>query len=301
MELKEGFLKDLKIKGYAPTTIFQINLYLDYFKQYLTLYSIKDITPKTINEYKNSLYHHRKKNGKPLHPSSVFARLNALRRYFQFLKREKYIFYDPTIKLELPRMKEHLPRNILTEKEVLNLLSQPDIKTSIGLRDRAILEVLYSSGLRRRELISLNLYDIDFNKGILRVVKGKGGKDRTIPVGKAACEFVNQYIRQARSRWIKKISEKALFITMEGRRMTPGDLGYTIWKYSQRIGRPITCHSLRHSCATHMLRGGADLRVIQAILGHSSQNSTQIYTRVVPVDLKKMLKRCHPRERMKKN
>jgi len=302
MMLLGEFLDQMSAKGYSPGTISYNKLYLEKFLDYLRaarINNIQAVSPRTMSQYSHYLLNiYRKSSGDKLHPSTICQKLNAVKKYFAFLLKRGYIFFDPTRTITLPRSQRHIPRNIPTESEMERLLERPDTCRRSGLRDRTILELLYSTGIRKSELINLNLYDLDTNSGILRVIKGKGGKDRVVPVGKVASYWVSCYIREVRSRWVRAPREKSLFVNALGQRLSSALLSFILGTYSKGIGeRKITCHSLRHACATHMLRGGADIRIIQELLGHRRLETTEIYTRVTPVDLRETLKRYHPRER----
>jgi integrase/recombinase XerD len=176
--------------------------------------------------------------------------------------------------------------------------------TPLGLRDRAILEVLYSTGIRNAELRALQLYDLDLDRGLLRINEGKNAKDRVVPLGRAACNYLREYLTEARPRLLKArgaeaTTEQLVFLSRTGRPLWTLGVIYPIRKHARRAGieKTITPHTLRHTFATHMLQGRADIRHIQAMLGHASVATTQIYTRVEVTDLKAVHRRCHPRER----
>jgi len=301
----DEFIKHLKVKGLAPGTIYYKEIYLNDFFEYLNehgIYKVDGITPSMVEDYNKAIFCKTGKNTKKkLAPRTIFAKLYVIVQYFEYLAENKIIFINPALYLDLPKFKESLPKYIPTEKEVDALLARPDTSTYIGIRDRAILETVYSAGIRRQEVINLNVYDIDFANGILRVNQGKFKKDRTVPLGRAAGRWLERYIKEARPKWVKQKSEPILFVTIEGNSMKSQTLHYNIVKYASESvpGRRITCHSLRHACFSHMLRGGANLRFIQMQAGHKSLNTTQIYTHVNAVDLKKALKRYHPRERVR--
>jgi integrase/recombinase XerD len=198
----------------------------------------------------------------------------------------------------LPRRPDSIPRNILNKKEISTLLSAPNLETPLGIRDRAIFELLYSSGIRAGELRNLTLDDLDINHGELRINRGKGAKDRIVPLGEVASDYLEFYLKEARPK-LAPSAQTALFVTKSGRKLGKTDLSDLTERYRARAGmkKYFTPHSLRHTCATHLLKGKADIRQIQEILGHASIANTQIYTRVEVTDLKKVLKNCHPRER----
>lgn len=301
MEYREEFLEYLKAKGYRQGTIVYTEIYLDNFFSYLKekeIYQTNNITPTIIEDYKRYTFNLKsKRTKKNLTLRVVFTRLNVVKKYFYFLNQQKYILIDPAKKLSLPKLPNYLPKNILNEQEIKLFLEKPNIKTKVGLRNRAILELFYSTGIRRQELINLNIYDIDEQKRTIRINKGKNQKDRVVPIGKIASIYLEKYLRTVRNKNTKSKIDKALFITIGANRLKPQTLNYTIKKYTKKICREkkVSCHTLRHSCATHMLRGGASLRAIQKMLGHSSLTSTQIYTKISPIDLKEAHRKYHPR------
>lgn len=305
MRLLDEFLEQMNAQGYSSGTVLSTRFYLEKFLDYLQergINNIQTVSPRTISQYNHHLVNiYRKASGEKLHSSSIHHSMNAIKKYFSFLVKRGHILFAPTGNITLPRQPRAIPKNIPTELEVEKLLNRPDTDSKSGLRDRAILELFYSTGIRRQELINLNLYDLDTQSGTLRVSKGKGGKDRTVPVGKEACYWVKCYLREFRSKWLKS-REQALFLNASGQRVSSSLLNLILRTYGRERGeKRVTCHSLRHACATHMLRGGADIRMIQKLLGHKRLETTEIYTRVTPVDLKKTLKKYHPRERKKRD
>jgi integrase/recombinase XerD len=306
MKYRNEFIEALKAKGYDGKTVVEYRRYLDCFIEYTKercIQTTDDITPAFLEEYQRYILTLRNRWTKErLTLRHIGVRLRAVKQYFRYLVEHKHILIDPTIHLSIPRLPEYLPRNILQEDEIKQLLNVPDISATVGIRDRAIMEVLYSTGIRGQELVNLNLYDIDTREGILRVNQGKNRKDRVVPLGKIACYWINEYIKKMRNPCVKTSQEQALFIARNGSRLKKGTLRYTINKYAKKIfpGRQISCHGFRHSCATHMLHGGANIRIIQQMLGHSSIKTTQIYTKVSPIDLKAVHKRYHPSDRRRK-
>ena len=227
------------------------------------------------------------------------GRLVALRSFFRYLVKSSQILYDPATELELPKTRKNIPRDIMSKKEILKILNQPDPDNVLGLRDKAILELLYSTGIRNQELRNLCIYDIDIANNYLRVTRGKGKKDRVIPLGEIAATYVEEYLNHSRPKLLNKEETNILFLTKHGRTMKNNGLIETIKKYAAKakLEKHITPHSFRHTCATHLLKNNASLRHIQELLGHASIESTQIYTRVDISDLKRAHKRYHPRER----
>jgi len=231
-----------------------------------------------------------------LESKSVARHLVTLRNFFRYAQMQDAISTDPSINLESPKIRRSLPGYLRLE-EVDRLLQQPDAKTSLGLRDRAMLEVLYSTGLRVSELTSLRVTDLDTKVGCVRCI-GKGDKERIVPVGKKALGMVDKYLRDARPELLgKAVGTPALFVNRRGRALSRVGVWKILSAYGRRAGlrQPLTPHMLRHSFATHLLERGADLRSVQLMLGHADIATTQIYTHVVEERLKQIYKAHHPR------
>ena len=305
--LKEKFAEHLKIRGMSRTTQEKYPRELARFLRWLRelspeVSSLAGIGRDIFSAYQSHLYYveHRKHPGKTLAFSTQIGRLVAVRSFFRFLLKEGFILYDPSSELELPpdRRKKTLPRDIMTKKEVLKVLEEPNLQDILGIRDRAILEVLYATGIRSTELCNLLLYDIDFEGETLRVTQGKNAKDRVVPLGKMAGEFIQLYLSEARPHLTSDPEEKHLFLSAHQKPLCDRIIYDIVKRYvsSAKLKKKITTHSFRHTCATHLLQGKAPIRHIQEMLGHRSLSTTQIYTRVELTDLKKVFKRCHPRE-----
>lgn len=221
--------------------------------------------------------------------------LSSLKRFYRFLLRQGKIRADPSLKISAPKLPRSLPRN-LTEKDVEILLNTPDVKLPIGLRDRAMLEVLYASGLRVSELVNLKISQVSLNTGVVRVM-GKGGKERLAPLGEDALEWISLYMTEARLTLLGGKVSEALFVTARGSVMTRQAFWHLIKRHASRAGisKPLSPHTLRHAFATHLLNHGADLRVVQLLLGHSDISTTQIYTHVASARLKQLHSKHHPR------
>lgn len=241
------------------------------------------------------------RRGRGLSARSRQRHLVSLRGFFRWAVRRGHLLTDPSSSLELPRVPRTLPRALLTVAEVKRLLQAVDVSDALGLRDRAALEVLYSTGIRRAELAALHLEDVTLEERRIRV-RGKGNRERIVPLGKPAARAVRRYLEKARPTLLRRRSP-SLFLSARGETMDPRELLLRVRECARKAGirKKIGLHTFRHSCATHMLRGGADIRYIQALLGHRSLTSTQVYTRVEVADLRRVLERCHPRERRRSN
>lgn len=226
---------------------------------------------------------------------SISRLLATLRRFFRFLLRENKIKEDPTLKIQTPKIPKSLPKS-LSEDEVEGLLEAPDIKTDVGIRDRSMLELLYACGLRVSELVGIQLTEVILSDGVIRVT-GKGSKTRLVPMGEEAVDWIKKYLAESRQNILNKQTSKFLFVTNRGGEMTRQAFWYLIKKYAlmANIDKPMSPHILRHAFATHLINHGADLRVVQMLLGHSDISTTQIYTHVARERLKKLHQEHHPR------
>lgn len=226
---------------------------------------------------------------------TVARRLSSLRRFFEYAVREGLSSNDPTARIESPRLGRPLPLS-MTEKEVEALLGAPDTETDLGCRDRTMLEVLYATGLRVSELVGLRMHQVNLRQGVVRVT-GKGNKERLVPLGEEAVAWLERFISHARPSFFKGNVNDALFPTKRGSPMTRQALWYLIKRYARAAGinKTLSPHVLRHAFATHLLNHGADLRVVQMLLGHSDISTTQIYTHIARERLKDLHARHHPR------
>lgn len=256
----------------------------------------QEISKPILERYQRHLFLYRKKDGEPLSTRSQHVRTTPLRALFKWLARGNHILYNPASDLELPRMERRLPRHILGVREVEAVLAMPDLATPIGLRDRAIMETLYSTGIRRMELINLHLTDIDAERGTVMVRQGKGKKDRMIPIGARALAWIGKYRDDVRPDLACGADDGTLFITTLGEAFAPNRMTQMVRNYVEAAdtGKHGSCHLFRHSMATLMLEGGADIRFIQAMLGHAELSTTQIYTQVSIRMLKQIHTATHP-------
>jgi integrase/recombinase XerD len=227
--------------------------------------------------------------------SSAARMLSSLKRFYGWCLRERKISADPTLRLDPPKRAPRFPKT-LSEADVEALLAAPDANTPLGLRDRAMLEVLYAAGLRVSELIALKVFEVDLGAGVLRVM-GKGSKVRLVPLGEEAVDWVRRYLKDSRSFLLKKTPSDYLFPTARGSGMTRQAFWQNLKRYGRRAvpGKPLSPHVLRHAFATHLINHGADLRVVQMLLGHADISTTQIYTHVARERLKALHAKHHPR------
>jgi integrase/recombinase XerD len=233
---------------------------------------------------------------------TTHAHLRAVRRLYEFLDDQGKILMNPAVGIRMPKLERNLPRNVLTRAEMRKLLDTPDTSLPMGIRDRTIMEVFYSTGIRLAELCHLTIHDVDLLNGYLRVNCGKGCKDRVVPLGAKSRKYLNEYLRHVRGILTRKNrEERALFISNRQHGFSPTRVNQIIRAYARqaRIRKQVSPHVFRHTCATHMLEGGADISQVQRLLGHVLINTTQIYTRVAQPEIKRTHKKTHPRERDK--
>ena len=231
---------------------------------------------------------------------TVHLHMIGIRRLFEHLENTDAILLNPCVGLRLPKLPDRLPRNVLTLSEVKAVLKQPDTQTARGIRDRAILEMFYSTGLRVGEMAALTIHDVDPRNGLVRVNKGKGGKDRVVPMGGTACQYALEYLKEVRSQWTADNREERAFwlASVRPHRPIARQLIMVMVKdYGQAAGltKRMTPHTWRHTCATHMIANGSDVHYVQRLLGHRQLETTQIYTRVAAADLKAAYRKAGPK------
>jgi integrase/recombinase XerD len=289
------FLTHVRVeKGLSPNTVSAYRRDLLKFEDFAKRkkLALEKITRDDLVDFLASLYRQK------LESRTVARHQVTLRNFFRFGLVQELITTDPSLNLESPKIRRSLPGYLRLE-ELERLLAQPDDKTPIGLRDHAMLEVLYSTGLRVSELVHLRVMDLDRSAGCVRCI-GKGDKERIVPIGKKALALVERYLKEARAKLVgkgKQISANTLFINRRGGSLSRVGVWKILSAYGRRAGLRVglTPHMLRHSFATHLLERGADLRSVQLMLGHSDISTTQIYTHVVEERLKQVYKAHHPR------
>lgn len=252
--------------------------------------TLLEVTKETILDY----LHELTKSGN--NPRSSARLLSCLRSFYKYLLREKYCVLDPTLDISSPKLGQFLPKD-LSEAEVTALLNAPDTEKPQGLRDKALLELLYATGLRVTELVTLQLQQLNLRQGIVRVL-GKGNKERLVPLGEEAIQWITTYIAKARGLFLKNDEvNDFVFLTQQRKPLTRQAFWYRIKYYALKVGIPKTLspHTLRHAFATHLVNRGADLRMVQLLLGHASLSTTQIYTHIANVRLQELHRKHHPR------
>jgi len=297
-ELLVKYTKYLEIeRGLSPYTVrnytTDIQGFLDFLSQNKVT-SLDNVDRLVMRRYLGLLH------GQKTSRISISRKLSALRSFYRFLKRENLVSSDPAASLSAPKLEQRLP-TFLTQDEVLKLIQSPDTSAIVGIRDRAILELLYAAGLRLSEVTNLNVGDLDLNSRQIRAW-GKGSKERMVLIGKPAAEALKRYLRQSRTRLLGKKSTQALFLNRFGERIAERRIQYIIKKYARQAGLDMRVypHMLRHTFATHMLDGGADLRAVQELLGHARLATTQIYTHVSQNQIRRTYLAAHPRSGKKR-
>jgi integrase/recombinase XerD len=257
---------------------------------------VQDITRPILERYQRHLYHYRKSNGAPLSVVAQLGLLTPILAWFRWLVRNHHILYNPAADLELPKKPKALPKTILTTAQVESIINQADVTTLLGLRNRAIMETFYSSGMRRLELMNLKLYDLDIERGMVMIRQGKGRKDRFIPIGERACKWIDKYLIDVRPELVTGHDDHTVFLDDFGRPLSARFVGDLMRRHVEAAGitTPGACHVFRHAMATHMLENGADIRYIQVMLGHANLETTQVYTQVSIGKLKEVHDSTHP-------
>ena len=311
--LRLQWLETLKTRAYSEAYIQNCESDLALFivwAQERGLTKARDVTRPVLESYQRFLFYFRRETKvaakaeperyetreEPLSIRTQLERLSSLKLFFRWLTKNGYILANPASELELPRIPPRRPPEVLSVAEVEQVLSQPDLGTPIGVRDRAILETLYSTGVRRKELSLLSISDVASVAGIVRVRHGKGKKERIIPIGSRALAWIARYLTQARPQLATMPDDGTLFLTATGKPFWPDNLTVLVRRYVKHGGitRPGSCHLFRHTMATLMLDNGADIRFIQEMLGHATLHATTIYTHVAIKKLKEIHTATHP-------
>lgn len=290
----------LQQKNYSERTTQSYHWDLRQLSQWAALRGMEapeDFTKPILESYQRWLYRQKKRNGKPLSIKSQRSRIQTVQHFFRWLCQENLLTANPSSELELPRpLRRQLPRS-LSRQQILDIMQVPDTSDLLGIRDRAILELFYATGIRRMELVNLDVGDWCPEGRFLCVRQGKGKKDRILPLAGQACQWLERYLDRSRLALLIQSQEQALFLSGLGRRISGSYVGSWVRKVFEQCGVTQTgaCHLFRHSFATHLLEGGADIRIIQQLLGHSSLETTSLYTQVSVEHLREVYERSHPR------
>ncbi len=291
------YLEWLKTKNYVESTICNKTLYLMQFQAFCeqnTITDINDIEPKHLKEFTEFLIDlrnkHKIKNKSEIEYNNYIRdKMLNLGQFFYYLLEQNKILRNPFDKFKLPKRPLLLPKNILSEEKMFALINAPEtLNFPTSLRDKAMIEIVYSSALRRGEVVNLTIQDIDLSNRQVFIKLGKSRRDRILPLGVSAVLAIKNYLEKSRTLWLKSSKEKHLFLTINGEPLKKYSMSEILAKYTKKLCfQKIGWHTIRHTCATHLLQHGADIRYIQELLGHSSLHTTEIYTKVTNPDLQK--------------
>ena len=300
-DLHFNFTEHLKVKNYSSQTIrpysSQLRGFLDHLSQ-IGITDVRSVTKEILLDYQATITEEKISRG--LGFSFVASRIRAVKRFFEYLEHSGHILINPAEHIKEPQKESRLPKVVLTEEEAHRILGQPNLSTAIGIRDRAVLEVFYSTGIRLEEMMNLTIFDCDLQGGLLRVNNGKGSKDRVVPLGKHAVRFLKEYITQVRpSHTVMNKQLKTLFVNQWGAPLSKQIIDILVRNYVKRarIAKHVTPHTFRHTFATELVRNGADIVSVSKMMGHSDVRITQVYIRVAGIEVKNTHSESHPREK----
>jgi integrase/recombinase XerD len=303
-ELLFKFKEHLQVLNRSPATISAYLLHTELFLKSIKIKNIMQITTTMIESAIAGLYDYRNDKNKPYSIETIGMKIRAIKRFFEFLEKTNIIFINPCEFVLEPRQKSIQIKPSLTPKEVCKILDQPNLGTLTGIRDRTILEVFYSTGIRLGELCSLSIYDADLQGGVLRINKGKGYKDRVVPMGRHAIKFLREYISKVRPHFTKKRrTSRHLFVNYMGNPLNKQVIAIMIRNCRKvaKIKKQVTAHMFRHTFATLLVKNKADIRAVQKMMGHADLRTTQGYIKTLGLDIKKEHQKTHPRERDKED
>lgn len=298
-DLLFAFSEHLKVLNRSPATV---NAYTDNAGLFLKVCPADDIravTTAMLKTWLADLYDHRTETGKPYSTGTICIKVRAVKRFFEFLTATNVIFIDPAETIKEPKK----DRRIIaapTAEQINTILEQPNLATLLGIRDRTIMEVFYSTGIRKAELCNLTIYDADLTGRMLRINQGKGQKDRVVPLGKHAVRFLREYIAKVRPHYTKKHpANRSLFVNKSGQRLRRQAVAVMVRQYAHKAGMSgrVGPHMFRHAFATVLVKNGADIVAVQKMLGHVDLRTTYVYVRSLGLDIKKVHQQTHPRER----
>lgn len=297
------FLEWMRDRAYSEETVYEREHRLREFVAWCEERDIRypsELTTQVLELYQRHLARRPKDDGELLMLQTQHNYLIEVRAFCRWMTRAKLVLYNPAAELVLPRLSSRIPRNVLTPDEAERVINAPDVTTPLGLRDRAMLEVLYSTGIRRAELAHLATYDLDVDRGTILVREGKYRKDRTVPIGERALAWTLKYLAEVRPDYVVPPDDGAVFLTRHGKGFVPNGVSELVTKAvdASGISKQASAHTFRHTMATVMLEGGADVRYIQEMLGHGSLTTTEVYTRVSIRALKEVHDATHPSARL---
>lgn len=306
--LRQRFIEWLAAVNYSPKTrvnyAANVREFLAWIAAQTAAATLQEIAPAHIQQYQLALYHQAQSEAagenKMLAVGTQAAKLAAVRKFFAWLLAEGLLAHNPAAAIEFPKRPRTLPRNVLTPEEARRLIESTPTEKPRDIRDRALVEVLYSTGIRRAELIALTIYDLDLHAATLKIEHGKGDATRIVPLTSSAIAALKLYLQESRPTYAQHATQTQLFVSSRsGGPLDADDIVRIVRKAATRakIPKHVTPHTLRHSIATHLLQGQADIRQIQKLLGHRRLTSTEIYTHVEISDLQEVIARCHPREK----
>lgn len=303
-QLLVNHLEWMRVRQCAPDTVYgrqaALRMFLDWFED-RGITQCEDVTRAMMERYQRWLFHFRKENGKPLSVGTQYMRLMAAQQFLKWAVRQGIIPLNPAADLDLPKLGVRLPKDVMTPSEAERVLAMPDVDTVLGLRDRLIMELMYATGIRRKELANLTVHDVDAERETLMVRAGKGNRDRVVPTGERALNWLMLYLAEGRPKLVAGVDSGNLVLNEHGKKIRADTLTGIIRRYVESAGvkKQGSCHLFRHTMATAMLEGGADIRFIQVMLGHAHLHTTEIYTRVSIGKLREVHRATHPGARMK--
>jgi integrase/recombinase XerD len=301
----EEFQDYLRVRKFSELTVTtylgDVKRFIHFIEEnYSRITLITQISKDIVTDYCNYLKSYKDRRGNKLSINTQISKLISLKKFYKFLFKNDYIVKDPVANLEFPRRERTLPRNIPTEKEVLEILESCNTRTPQNLRNRAILETFYSTGMRTSELCNLKIQDVDLKEQTAIIVLGKGGKTRVVPLGQYSCFYIEEYLNRGRKYMLKgNIKDEGyLFLNNKGTAYTRKTINYVIYQVMKRVklNKHITCYSFRHAAASHLVKNKVDIRFVSELLGHNNLQTTQKYCHLEISDLKKMHAMYHPRE-----
>jgi integrase/recombinase XerD len=296
------FTEHLKVLNRSPATIEAYVANARHFLKAMDIPDVRQITTPVLESYIAGLYDHRTKDDKPYSLAAISIKIRAIKRFFEYLESVNIIFINPAEPVKEPPKNRGRVKPALTPAEARAMLDQPNLATPLGVRDRAVLEVLYCSGIRLEELCRLSVFDVDLKGRMIRINQGKGRKDRVVPLGRHAAKALREYITHVRPNMVKKNrGNRSLFVLNRGQALTRVMAQILVKQYARAAGikKPVSPHTFRHTFATTLVQNGADIVAVQKMLGHASLKTTQEYIRTLGLDIKKAHAKTHPRERDK--